>query len=256
MFKSKKNATMAELVKTVQEKEELEKQLKNAHSRIRELETDLTSAKGKVGELETKLKDTDLAALKEKAKQSAAEYDALKKLYAGKVRAFDSSVETREEEFARESAVKRHNLEEEIRTNREGAQEQVSNTVQDFAGSYLYYMDQIRMMMEALSQAAAETGKTLFTGEAGNIKERFGASIAERIRNDVGALEQGTGDRVLISAAEEVKEEKEDAEEADPEEEPEEESEEEPETEPEPEAEPEDGEEPDEPEAEEPEADA
>ena len=205
MFKKKE--TMAELVKTVQQKEDLENQLKQAKEQIRSLEADLVAAKGKIGELETQLNDTDFEALKKKAKQSAAEYEALKKLYTGKVKVFDSTLESREEEFEREAAVKRHDLEEEIRTNREENQEQVSNTVSVFAGSYLYYMDQIRMMMDALSQAAAETGKSLFAGEAGDIKERFGASIAEHLRNDVGALEQGTGDRVLIGAVEEEKEE-------------------------------------------------
>ena len=68
----RKNATMAELVKTVQEKEELESQLKSAKSRISELEKDLTAAKGKIGELETKLNDTNLKELKDKAKRSAA----------------------------------------------------------------------------------------------------------------------------------------------------------------------------------------
>ncbi len=224
----KKNATMAELVKTVQEKEELEKQLKSAKERIQELERDLTDAKGKIGELETKLNDTDLEELKKKAKQSAAEYDALKKLYTGKIKVFDSTRESKEEEFARESAVKRHNLEEEIRTGREENQEQVSNTVKVFAGSYLYYMDQIRMMMDALSQAAAETGKTLFADEGGDIKERFGASIAEHLRNDVGALEQGTGDRVLIGAVDESKEDEECEECGEPEQLPEETAAEEP----------------------------
>ena len=185
----KKNATMAELVKTTQAKEELESQLKSARERITELEK--------------KLQDTDLEDLKEKAKKSAAEFEGLKDLYTGKIREFDSSREIREEEFARESAVKRHDLEEEIRTGREANQEQVSNTVRVFAGSYLYYMDQIRMMMDALSQAAAETGSTLFSGEPGDIKERFGASIAGRLRKDVGELEQGTGDRLLIGAVEE-----------------------------------------------------
>ena len=194
----RKNATMAELVKTVQEKEELESQLKSAKSRISELEKDLTATKGKIGELETKLNDTNLKELKDKAKRSAAEFEGLKELYTEKVRAFDESLETREEEFARESAVKRNDLKEELQANRDENQERVRNTVKDFAGSYLYYMDQIRLMMDALNQAAAETGSTLFEGD---VKERFGASIAEHLRKDVNALEQSTRDRLLIGAA-------------------------------------------------------
>ena len=224
MFKKKE--TMAKLVKATQEKEELENQLKNAREKMQALEKELASAKEQIGEMEAVLKDTDLEAMKKTAKQSAAEYEGLKELYAGKIREFDTSRATREEEFARESAVKRHNLEEEIRTGREENQEQVSNTVKVFAGSYLYYMDQIRTMMDALSQAAAETGKTLFSGEAGDIKERFGASVAEHLRNDVGALEQGTGDRLLISAEDEIPEKAEEEEDILPEEEEKEETEE------------------------------
>ena len=205
MFSKKK--TMAELVKTTQAKEDLESQLKSANEKIASLEKDLSAAKGKIGELEDKLENTDLKELEEKARQSAAQFEGLKKLYIGKIREFDHSKEIREEEFEKDASLKRYNLEEEIRTNREENQEMVSNTVKDFAGSYLYYMDQIRTMMEALSQAAAETGKTLFSGERANVKERFGASVAEHLRNDVSALEQGTGDRMLIGTMDEVKEE-------------------------------------------------
>ena len=205
MFKKKE--TMAELVKTTQAKEELESQLKSAREQIAKLEKDLTAAKGRIGELEDKLENTDLKALEEKARQSAAQFEGLKKLYIGKIREFDHSREVREEEFEKDASLKRYNLEEEIRVNRAENQEMVSNSVKDFAGSYMYYMDQIRTLMEALSQAAAETGKTLFSGGNANIKERFGASVAEHLRNDVSALEQGTGDRMLIGAMDEVKDE-------------------------------------------------
>ena len=204
MFKKKE--TMAELVKTTQAKEELESQLKSAGEKIAKLEKELTAAKEKIGELEDKLENRDLKALEDKAKQSAAQFEGLKKLYLGKIREFDHSRESREEEFEKDASLKRYNLEEEIRVNREENQELVSNTVKDFAGSYLYYMDQIRMMMDALSQAAADTGKTLFSGGEGDVKERFGASIAGYLRKDVDALEQGTGDRLLIGAADEPKE--------------------------------------------------
>ena len=202
----RKNEAMAKLAKITGEKEELEKQLKSAEERISGLEKDLAAARGKISELETALKDTDLEELKGKARQSAAEFEGLKELYNGKIREFDDSRVSREEEFARESAVKRHNLEDEIQNKREDAEETVSNTVKDFAGSYLYYMDQIRMMMDALSQAAADTGSSLFSGGQGDVKERFGASIAGYLRKDVDALEQGTGDRLLIGATEAAEE--------------------------------------------------
>lgn len=184
-----------------------EKALESAQKEKDELNSRLKAATEKITELQAKLEDADLNALKEKAKKSEVEFEGLKELYAGKIKEFDDSRESREEDFARESAIKRHDLSEEIRINREENQERVSSTVKVFAGSYLYYMDQIRMMMDALSQAAAETGKTLFEGGADDVKERFGASIAEHLRNDVDALEQSNGDRVLIGAAEEPEKE-------------------------------------------------
>lgn len=212
------HAGKKELEKAIKEKADLEAKLKAAKEKITGLESNLEEAKGKIGGLESNLeeakgklgemaarfKDGELETLKAKAKQSVVEFEGLKELYSGKIRELDKSRESQEEEFAKESAVKRHNLAEEIRANQEENQERVSNTVQAFAGSYLYYMDQIRLLMDALSQAATETGKTLFEGSLEDVKARFGSSIAGHLRNDVGALAQGTGDRLLIGAAEEA----------------------------------------------------
>ena len=85
-----------------------------------------------------------------------------------------------------------------------------------FAGSYQYYLDQVRGLMDALSQAARETGESLFAGETGNIKERFGAKILEHLQDNADTLKQGTGDLLLIGAEEAPEE----AMEAEPEEEP------------------------------------
>ena len=63
------------------------------------------------------------------------------------------------------------------------------------------------MLQECKVYSVLVTGKTLFSGGNANIKERFGASVAEHLRNDVSALEQGTGDRMLIGAMDEVKDE-------------------------------------------------
>ena len=186
------------------EKTNLENKLQKAENEKAELEAKLRSANGKIVELEEKLKNTDYDELKEKAKQTAVEFQGLKDLYTEKIKEFEESKESQEEEFAKEAAVKRNNLEEEIQTNRSENQDMVSNTVKVFAGSYLYYMDQIRVMMDAVSQAAAETGSMLFEGNTEDIKERFGERIAEHLRNDVGELKQDTGDRLLIGASEEA----------------------------------------------------
>ena len=62
------------------------------------------------------------------------------------------------------------------------------------------------MLQECKVYSVLVTGKTLFSGGEGDVKERFGASIAGYLRKDVDALEQGTGDRLLIGAADEPKE--------------------------------------------------
>jgi hypothetical protein len=74
------------------------------------------------------------------------------------------------------------------------------------------------MLMDALTQAAAETGSTLFKAEGGDVKQRFGASIAEHLKNDVRALEQSRGDRLLIDAVDKEETEESDEEEIEPEE--------------------------------------
>jgi hypothetical protein len=156
-----------------------------------------------ITELEEKLKNTDYDELKEQAKKAAVEFEGLKELYTEKIKEFEESRESKEEAFAKEAALKRNNLDEEIQANRSENQDRVTNSVRAFTGSYMYYMDQIRLLMDALNQAATETGKTLFASEVEDVKECFGARIAEHLRKDVGELKQGTGDRLLISGANE-----------------------------------------------------
>jgi hypothetical protein len=194
------------------------KQMETAAQEKHELMSKLKSAEDRIKDLEEQLKDNDLKKLKKKAKQSAVEFEGLKELYTEKIREFEETRETKEEEFAKESAIKRNDLLEEIQENRENNQQIIKNTVNDFAGSYLYYMDQIRMLMDALTQAAAETGSTLFKAEGGDVKQRFGASIAEHLKNDVRALEQSRGDRLLIDAVDKEETEESDEEEVEPEE--------------------------------------
>ena len=183
----KKEAELAD-----RDKKEIKNALNEAHERIRKLEKELKKAQ------ETPKSDYSLEEIKEKVKRSAVDYEGLKELYTEKVKAFEQARESREEEFARETALKRNDLAEELQANRDENQERVRSTVNDFAGRYLYYMDQIRLMMNALNQAAAETGNTLFDGD---VKERFGSSIAEHLQHDLTALKQNTRDRLLIGAA-------------------------------------------------------
>ena len=198
---------------------ELENQLtamkQKLESAVREktdLDAQLKSAKDKITELEQKLVDTDLNDLKEKARKTIVEYEGLKDLYQKKNQELDASREGIEEGFAREAAMKRSDLADEIQSQREDNQTMVSETVKTFAGSYQYYLDQVRTLMDALSQAAKETGESLFSGDTQNIKERFGAKVLEHLRLDRDSLQQDTGDLLLIGkeeapAAEEAAEE-------------------------------------------------
>ena len=199
---------------------ELEAQLSSMRNKLDSAEKEkqdalqqLTNAKGRIQELEQQLAESEGTELKNQARKTIVEYEGLKELYVQKNREIDETRESVEESFAREAATKRNDLEEEIRTNREDNQTLVKETVKTFAGSYQYYLDQIRVLMDALSQAAKETGDSLFAGDQPNIKEVFGARIREHLQNDTDVLRQNAGD-ILLIGAEEAKEAVAEAEEA------------------------------------------
>jgi len=188
---------------------ELEARLSSMRNKLDSVEKEkkdalqqLTDAKGRIQDLERQLAESEGTELKNQARKTIVEYEGLKDLYMQKNRELDESRESVEEGFAREAASKRHDLEEEIRTNREDNQTMVTETVKTFAGSYQYYLDQIRVLMDALSQAAKETGDSLFAGDQPNIKEVFGSRIREHLQNDTDALRQNAGDILLIGAEE------------------------------------------------------
>ena len=242
--------------------QELESQLRDwkskAERELREkdsLTEKLQDAKKSIADLQAKLKDTDLERMKEEARSAKAEYEGLRDLYAQKIKAFDDSREEEEQKFARDAALQRYQLENEIKENRASNEAFVSKTVQTFSESYNYYLNQIKLMMDALGNVAAQTGEALFSQDTADLKAKFGQKMVEKLRSDTDQLRQGEGDLLLIGAqeaalAEEAAEEADetlrdlkeldslDQEEASPEE-----PEEEPEEEPLPEAEPEDGEE-------------
>ena len=177
------------LESAIKEKTDLAQQLKNAQERIASLEKQLAESEG--------------AELQKKAKDTIVEYEGLKDLYIQKNKEIDANRESMEEGFAREAATKRHSLEEEIQTGRTEHQNLVKETVQTFAGSYRYYMNQIQALMDAMTKAAKETGDSLFAGGPENLKEQFGARILEHLHNDSDALkEEGAGDILLIGQKE------------------------------------------------------
>ena len=192
MFGSKRIQELEDQVQQLQEKLTREQSEKNDFSQ------QLAAATGRVAELEAQLKDFDLDRLREEAKAAQAEYEGLKELYAKKIKEFDDSKEQKEESFAREQANARHNLENEIRDNRQANQEYVANTVKTFGESYNYYLDQIKVLMDGLSQVASTTGAALFSGENTDLKARFGSEMRNVLKPGVDSLKDAAGDDVVL----------------------------------------------------------
>lgn len=189
-------------VKELEERlHELQNKLDQATAQKTDLEQKLSGAQRKAAELEEKLNNTDLEALKEEARASKAEYEGLKDLYTKKIQEFDNSKEEKEQQFAREAAIQRFNLDNEIRDNRQANQDYVTETVKTFSESYNYYLNQIKLLMDALGDVAAKTGSALFAEENGDLKAKFGLQMADKLRSDTDALRTDTGDLILIGGS-------------------------------------------------------
>ena len=174
----------------------------------------LSEADAKIADLEAKVAESELEHLKEDARATQAQFEGLKELYTRKVKEFDDSIEQREEDFAQEDALKRHNLENEIRDNRQANQEYVAGTVKRFSESYNYYLNQIKLLMDALGDIAKHTGEALFTGEYSDrdLMTSMGEEIVARLKTDTDSLRTDDSGLVLIGTPEEAQ--KEDAPEA------------------------------------------
>lgn len=174
--------------------QDLQAQLSQARSESAALSQQLEAANRKIEELEARLKDFDLEQAKAEALAMKAEFEGLRDLYKQKNQEFDDSREEKEQSFARDQAMQRHNLENEIRDNRKANQEYVANTVRTFGESYNHYLNQIKVMMEALSRVATQTGETLFAGENADLEARFGNSMQEYLKGGEEALEGDVSD--------------------------------------------------------------
>ena len=174
----------------------------------------LSEADAKIADLEAKVAESELEHLKEDARATQAQFEGLKELYTRKVKEFDDSIEQREEDFAQEDALKRHNLENEIRDNRQANQDYVAGTVKRFSESYNYYLNQIKLLMDALGDIAKHTGEALFTGEYSDrdLMTSMGEEIVARLKTDTDSLRTDDSGLVLIGTPEEAQ--KEDAPEA------------------------------------------
>ena len=184
MFGSKKiqelEARVAELT------ESLSKQQEENASLTQQLE----SANSRIAGMEAQLNDFDLERAKEEARASQAEYEGLKELYSRKTREFDEFKEGEEQRFARDQALQRHNLENEIRDNRQANQEYVANTVKTFGESYNYYLNQIKVLMDALGNVATRTGAALFQGESADLRSSFGHQMRDLLTSGVEAFDE------------------------------------------------------------------
>lgn len=197
MFGGKKLQDLEAQVRQLQEK------LTQETNEKTDLAQKLESANSRIAEMEAQLKDFDLEKLKEEAKASRAEYEGLKDLYARKNREFDDSKEEEEQRFARDQALQRHNLENEIRDNRQANQDYVASTVKSFGESYNYYLNQIKVLMDALGNVATRTGEALFSGENTDLKARFGTQMRDVLRSGVDTLQGDAGDLMLIGSRDE-----------------------------------------------------
>ena len=155
----------------------LQAQLAQANQEKHSLTEQLSAANARIASLEARLQDFDADKAREEAFALKAEYEGLRELYRQKNQAFDDAREEKEQSFARDQALQRHNLENEIRDNRQANQDYVAKTVRTFGQSYNYYLSQIRTLMDALSSVAAQTGETLFSGENADLRDRFGTQM-------------------------------------------------------------------------------
>ena len=193
MFGSKKiqelEARVAELTESLSKQ-----QAENAN-----LTQQLESANSRIAGMEAQLNDFDLEQAKEEARASQAEYEGLKELYSRKTREFDEFKEGEEQRFARDQALQRHNLENEIRDNRQANQEYVANTVKTFGESYNYYLNQIKVLMDALGNVATRTGAALFQGENADLRSSFGHQMRDMLKSGVEAFDDD-GEELVVEA--------------------------------------------------------
>lgn len=170
-------------------------ELNRATSENASLREQLEAANRQIAALKDQLHDFDLEKEKETAAALKAEYEGLRNLYRQKNQEFDDSKEEKEQTFARDQAIQRHNLENEIRDNRQANQDYVANTVRTFGESYNYYLNQIKVLMDALGSVAAQTGEALFSQENADLKARFDSQMRGALKSSsVGALQNAQED--------------------------------------------------------------
>ena len=185
---------------------ELTGRLEKVNQEKADLARRLEAEKARAAEVERKLMDTDFERLKEEARVSQAEYEGLKDLYTRKVQAFDSSKEEEEQNFAREAAVSRYNLKNEINAVKSENQGKVAGTVQTFIESYNYYLNQIKLLMDALGNVTVRMTEGMFDSPQEDLKANFGLQMVEELKAKTETISQDSGDLIVIGAPEEKEE--------------------------------------------------
>ena len=169
----------------------------------KQVEKELENARNKISDLEEQLSRSDLETLKRENRETLAEYQGLKDLYLRKNQDFDSNLQEKQESYAKEESLARHHLKDEIAQQKLDTEKSVSETVNTFSETYNYYLNQIKVLMDALGNVASATGKQLFSGEAVDLKTEFGRQMVNALKQGTDTLTQGSGDRILIGSAEE-----------------------------------------------------
>jgi hypothetical protein len=191
MFGSKKIQELEDKVR------ELTESLSKQQAENADLTQQLDSAKSRIAGMEAQLRDFNLEQAVEEARASRAEFEGLKELYSRKNREFDEFKEEEEQRFARDQALQRHNLENEIRDNRQANQDYVTSTVKTFGESYNYYLNQIKVLMDALGNVATRTGEALFSGGNADLRASFGHQMRDLLKSGVEGFVDDEADIVV-----------------------------------------------------------
>ena len=186
---------------------ELKGKLQDALKEKDSLKQQLESAKNQIADLKAQWEGTDLEQTRKELKASIAEYEGLKELYNNKIQEFNATRQDKEQEYARQAALDRHNLDNEIQDRRLANQEYVASTVKAFGESYNYYLNQIKMLMDALGDVASQTGEALFSEPNGDLKAKIGQQMAAKLKAETDPLRDDSGNLILIGGAEKVEEE-------------------------------------------------
>ncbi len=202
-LKDKKAALELDLEKSATATAYLQQELTEALNAKSSLDTELGAAKDRLAQLEAIVGDADLVELQEKARETLAQSQGLREMYQEKLRGFEQVKEEEEQKFAKEAASRRYGLENEIRENRQASEDYVARAVGEFNETYNYYFNQIRILMDALSNVARDAGQNLFHGESGNLKTNFALQLANELKSGRTALESDREKLIVIGASEE-----------------------------------------------------